>query len=111
MYCVFIQGNIVAIAILMKMPKTSYSVYMSALDVVESLALIFLPLQDLEYIYPTDIVCQVFVQFAHSVFTMFSNWLIVAMTVGRFIAVKFPLKVAHLTSINKSLLTVAVMGV
>jgi hypothetical protein len=42
---------------------------------------------------------------------MYSNWLVVAMTVQRLVAVVFPLKVAFVTSIKKSMLVVAGIGV
>jgi hypothetical protein len=114
-YIYIVAGNVLAIVILTKVrPITSPSVFMIALGVVDSLNLI------IKYIITdvhthgrpiTDIGCRLLTPFLTTWMMKYSNWLVVAMTVERFIAVRFPLRIVSICSRKKSAMTVAAIGV
>jgi hypothetical protein len=108
------SGNLAAVATLLKMhPMTSSAVYMLCLALTDSTAIIvkFVYLQlGVSHQKRYDVGCKLLLY--SSVWCMhYANWILVAMTIERFIAIWFPLKVIDMCTKKKALLTVLILGV
>ncbi|XP_061169110.1 gastrin-releasing peptide receptor-like [Saccostrea echinata] len=108
-----IPGNIAAIITVCKMkPFTSSSVFMIALATMDSFNLIIKELYyQLTYydIQMYDIGCQLMI-FLGTFAMQYANWILVAMTAERFIAIKFPMKVQEICTKTKVIIVLVVLG-
>lgn len=108
-----IPGNIAALITLAKMrPLSSSLLYMVALAVVDTVALIIkiLYLQITTVNIPLlDVGCKLI--FLFGTFSMqYSSWILVSMTVERFIAIWFPLKVSKWCTRQRAIIVMLVIG-
>lgn len=109
-----IPGNIAALVTVWKMkPLSSSSIFMIALASMDTLTLVIKELYyQLTYfdIQMFDLGCQFFVfigQFAGH----YANWILVAMTTERFIAIRFPMKVQKICTKTKVITALLVIAV
>lgn len=113
LYGVGVPGNVAALVTICNMrPLTSSYVYMAALAVVDILSLnvklTYIGLQS-NNMFVTDFGCKI-LMFLTSFCMHFSNWILVAMTIERLIAIWFPLKVANWSTKRRAFIVLALMG-
>lgn len=119
-YCLYlivglgIPGNFAALLTVSKMkPFTSSSLFMIALATADSINLI---IKELYYqltffdIQLSDLGCQFFI-FLGTFAMHYANWILVAMTIERFIAIKFPMKVQEICTQRKAVIVLLVLGI
>lgn len=112
--CAFgLPGNVCAVITICKMkPLTSSSVYMAMLSFVDAMNLIFKLMYLLLTLYDIrmyDGGCKTMFFFG-TFFMHYSNWLLVSMTVERFIAIWFPLKVTKLCTKRRACINIVVIA-
>lgn len=109
-----IPGSVCALITICNMkPLTSSSLYMAVLSVVDALSLIFKLLYLLLTLYDIrmyDIGCKSLF-FIGTYLMHYSNWLLVSMTIERFIAIWFPLRVTKLCTKRRACLNMVLVGV
>ncbi|XP_048246077.1 probable G-protein coupled receptor 139 [Haliotis rufescens] len=106
-------GNCATIVTVIKMsPARSLTVYIALLAVVDNLAivnkLLLIVLLD-HKIHVGQLGCKVLGYFGNFL-TTFANWLLVAMSMERFAAVWFPLKIGQSWTFKKSILAVVLLS-
>ena len=108
-----LPGNLAAIVTLCSMkPITSSSVYMVVLAVVDALNIVvkILYLDLTKYdVQIGDAGCKS-VYFLGTFLMHYSNWILVAMTIERFLAIALPLRVAELCTRRRAAIAVGVIG-
>ncbi|KAJ8307226.1 hypothetical protein KUTeg_015310 [Tegillarca granosa] len=112
--CIGIPGNIAALITLAKMrPLSSSLLYMVVLAVVDTVALVIkilylqLTTKDVKL---GDIGCK-FIFFIGNFSMQYSSWILVAMTVERFIAIWFPLKVSKWCTRQRAILVMVLEAI
>lgn len=109
-----LPGNIAALVTVWKMkPLSSSSIFMIALASMDTMTLVIKELYyQLTYydIQMFDLGCQFFV-FIGQFSAHYANWILVAMTADRFIAIKFPLKVQKICTKTKVITALLVIAV
>ena len=108
-----LPGNMAALATVLSMkPFVSSSLYMAALSIADSINLILkilylqLTLYDIQLF---DIGCKLCFFFG-TFFMHLSNWILVAMTIERFVAIWFPLKVTEICTKSKAMLAIGIVS-
>lgn len=109
-----VPGNLAALVTVCKMkPFTSSSVFMVTLATMDSASLIIKELyHQLTFfdIQMFDIGCQIMI-FLGSFAMHYANWILVAMTAERFIAIKFPMRVQEICTKTKVVIVLVVMAI
>ncbi|PVD36141.1 hypothetical protein C0Q70_03114 [Pomacea canaliculata] len=99
--------------ILKMKPFTSPSIYVAALAISDNLCLIaktFLLQLTKEDVNVGPAGCKT-LYYMGNVFSIFSNWILVLMTVERFLAIRFPLKIGALCTRRRSMMTLVLLFV
>lgn len=112
-FAVGFPGNIASFVTVLRMPPlTSSTGYVAALAVMDNLGIICKLLFHQLTLYDVQMGaggCQV-LYFFGSFFIMYANWILVAMSVERFIAIWFPLRVTTLCTGTKSILLMIIIA-
>ncbi|XP_025081517.1 probable G-protein coupled receptor 139 isoform X2 [Pomacea canaliculata] len=107
-------GNLLSLFTILKMkPFTSPSIYVAALAISDNLCLIaktFLLQLTKEDVNVGPAGCKT-LYYMGNVFSIFSNWILVLMTVERFLAIRFPLKIGALCTRRRSMMTLVLLFV
>ncbi|XP_050407375.1 FMRFamide receptor-like [Patella vulgata] len=112
-FAIGFPGNLASFITILRMPPlTSSTAYVAVLAAVDTLAIIDkllfhqLTLYDIQM---GDTGCRILYYFG-SFFAMYANWILVAMTIERFMAIWLPLKVGNYCDGKKAAMIMAIMA-
>ncbi|XP_050418795.1 probable G-protein coupled receptor B0563.6 [Patella vulgata] len=106
-------GNLASLATIIRMkPVTSLTCYVALLAIVDNTTLVIklthLLLQDYNLKIMSNFECKI-LTFLGNVFLNYASWIIVAMSIERFVAVWFPLKLGINWTIKRSFLSMGIL--